>query len=185
MSNVNSPHGFGYVTINKPFPARTRVFDHLAADGDAIFQNDVVWANSGVSGEDAPPVQTFAEGATPGETIPLGVALNYAPASTLYQVHVNVDLDSEYEAQDNNANGTGIVATNMGKNANVDPTGVAGSTLTGFSGHQINTTGIAVTGTLDMHLLRRYPDVLNSFGPYCRILIKFNEMREATQTAGV
>lgn len=181
MSNPNNPNGFQYLTMNRGFPPRTRIYNKLASLGTAIFQHDVCHQVAGVSANDMAPVEPLGTG-TPGTSILLGVSAHYSAASTLARMHIYVDQDAEYVAQDNNAT-DGITGGNMGLNGNVDPT--AGSTVTGWSKHQINETGLATSSALDLHLLRRFPDPNNAFGPNCRIICKLNKNREAMNTAGV
>ena len=190
MANVNNPNGFNYVSVGKPYPPRTRVFNKLVGSGTAIFQNDVVYSPAGSSGQDQPPVASFNDGtAVVGTTIPQGVAVNFGSASLATRHSVIVDLDAEYQAQDNDPT-TGMLATDMGKNANLDKGSVAGSSTTGFSGMQLDKSGVtAVPSTsataFEFHLLKRWLDVFNAYGPNCRVLVKFNKEREATATVGV
>jgi|SRR5271168_2123102 len=183
MANVNNPFGFAYVSMYQGHPPRMREFPKVVADATAIFQNDVVMENTGVAATPTPPISSFAEG-TPGTTIPLGVAQSYGAASTATRHMVCVDYETYWVAQDNDPT-TGILGTNIGKNANVDPTGVAGSVTTGFSGNQIAISGIATTNSLDLHLISLFPDVNNAFGPHARVIVRFNKMREMGQIAGV
>lgn len=183
MANVNAPHGFQYVSVNRPYPPLTRTFLKQAGQATAIFQNDVVHEIAGVTGFDAAPIEPFGTG-TPGTTIPLGAALNYGPASTKTRHHVIVDNDAEFEAQDD-GDVDGLAAANMGLNALVS-TG-AGSTITGYSGHQIDEAGVTTSATAaDLKLLRLYPDPNNAFGSkYVRVLCKFLRLKENQNTAGV
>lgn len=182
MSNRDNPHGFQYLSVNRPYPPLTRTFFKQVGEALAIFQNDVVHQLAGVTGFDAAPIQAFG-GGTPGTSIPLGVAINYGPASTKTRHHVIVDNDAEFEAQDD-ADTDGLAAANMGLNALVS-TG-AGSTLTGYSGHEIDEAAISTSATgNDLKLLRLFPAPDNVFGPHARILCKFLRLKENQNTAGV
>jgi hypothetical protein len=135
---------------------------------------------AGVTGFSKAPIEALT---TPGTSIPLGVNMNYAPLSTRSRHHVIVDVDAEYEAQDD-SDTDGLTAANMGLNALVSLG--AGSTTTGFSGHEIDEAGIVTSATAsDVHLIGLYPDPNNNFGPWARVLCKFNRLREAQNTAGV
>lgn len=184
MANVNNPNGFLYSSINAELPPLMRLYEKISSATLAIFQQDIVYEPTGVSGHDAAPIKSFGDGATPGATQILGVAINYGAALTATKHTVIVDPVAEYHAQDNNAT-DGIASADMGKNANVDPTGVAGSVTTAWSGMQINETGINTTNSLDLHLLRRWPDPNNAFGSNCRVLVKINTPRETTLQVGV
>lgn len=180
MANSNNPFGFQYLTMNKGFPPLTRVFDKLSTLATAIFQQDLCHRVAGVIAHPRGVVEPFGTG-TPGTSIILGVAMHYSAASTAAPVHVMVDPAAEYVAQ---ATGTlGLLEADMGLNANMLAN--AGSTLTGFSKHVVNETGIATTSSLDMHLLRIFPDVLNAAGPYARVIVRLNKNREGIGTAGV
>ncbi len=182
-TNVDAPHGFHYVSINNPYPPLTRVYEKQSSQGTAIFQYDVVHQIAGVSGFDKAPIEPFGTG-TPGTTIPLGVAKNYGAASTRTRHSVIVDPRAEYEAQDD-GDTDGLVAANMGLNALVSVG--AGSTLTGYSGHEIDEAGIATSATAtDLKLLGLFPIIGNAFGSaHVRVLVKFNRLREGLNTAGV
>ncbi len=179
MANPNFPFGFQYLTSNKGMPPRTRIYDKLNTV-IAIFQNDVCHQVAGVTGHDMAPVEPLGTG-TPGTSILLGVSAHYSQTLTAARMHIYVDPDSEYVAQATNT--LGLTAANMGLNANIVTT--AGDTLTGFSKHTINETGVAVTSTFDVHLLRRFPDPSNAFGPAAKIICKLNKNREGINTAGV
>jgi hypothetical protein len=160
MANVDNPHGFQYVSKNCQYPPITRIYEKQSSQATAIFQNDVVHQIAGVSGFNKAPIEPFGTG-TPGTTIPLGVALNYGQASTRTKHHVITDTTAEFEAQDDDDT-DGLVAANMGLNALVS-TG-AGSTLTGFSGHEIDEAGVTTSATAaDVKLIGLYPDPNNVF----------------------
>jgi hypothetical protein len=180
MANVNQPHGFTYISIGAPYPPRIRTFNKVVGFGTAIFQQDVCALMAGAAGGgSAAPLEPLT---TPGTTIAAGVSLNFGAASTATRHHVITSQAAEFEAQDDNST-DGLILTNMGLNANATLT--AGNATTGFSKHQIAEAGIAVTSSMDMHLLRLFPDPNNAFGPNARIVIKFNGNREATATVGV
>lgn len=184
MANVDNPHGFAFVNLggSDGHPPRTRLYSHLASYSVAIFRNDVVYQPAGVAATDPPPVKPLGDGGTPGTTVPLGVARQYIPASTFGLCEVIVDQRAEYEAQDDDDT-DGFVAENMGLNALVS-TG-AGSTLTEFSGHEIDEAAIDTDTDNDVHLLRLYKDPKNAFGAHARILCRFMRLREGLNTVGV
>jgi hypothetical protein len=177
MANRDNPNGFQFLSIGRPYPPRIRTFIKLAAVATAIFQNDVVHEVDGASGSgEAAAVEPFGTG-TPGTTIPLGVALNYGPTLTKTRHHVIVDKDAEYVAQDD-GDTDGLALTDMGKRTNVS-TG-AGSTLTGYSGHEIDEATVHASAARDLLLLRLYPDPLNAFGSsHARVIVKFRSVSEA------
>lgn len=109
-------------------------------------------------------------GGTPGTTRFLGVALNYGAGSAVTRHAVIEQPDAIFVAQDDGSN-SGITAADIGLNANVLLT--AGSAR--LSGHEINASTKAVTGTLDLKLLRRHATAENEFGPFCRVEVIINK----------
>lgn len=176
MANRDNPNGLMYSSLNRPFPPLIRTFIKLAAYGTAIFQNDAVHEVNGAAGsENAPAIEPWAS-ATPGTTIPLGVAINYGPLSTKTRHHVIVDRDAEYHAQDNDDT-DGFVLADMGQRANIEAG--AGSTVTGFSGHELDESTLHASAARDVLLLRLWPDPDNVFGEHARILVKFRAVSES------
>lgn len=173
MANKNNPHGLRPLGVCQSGGAPViEPFSKLAAYATAIFRNDAVnrAADSGI--------QT---GGTPGTTLYSGVSLQYSPASTADTVLVMTSPDAIFEAQVNGS----LVEADLGLNANLLLT--AGSALTKLSKHEINATGVATTGTLDVHLLRRHavPVSQNDFGTNVRLEIVFNKHRMNPGVAGV
>ncbi len=179
MPNVDNPNGLQYSSINRPFPPLTRTFIKLAAYGVAIFENDVVLGVAGATGsENNQAIESWAA-ATPGTSIALGVARNYGPVSTKTRHHVIVDKDAQYHAQDNDDT-DGITLADIGKRANVEAG--AGSTLTGFSGHELDESTVHASSYRDVLLLGLWGDPLNVFGEHARILVKFISVQEEPLT---
>jgi hypothetical protein len=175
MANSDNPYGLQYMSMNRGFPPRIRTHIKIATYGTAIFQNDAVHEVNGAATSDpAAAIEPWAS-ATPGTTIPLGVALNYGAASTKTRHHVIVDPDAEYHAQDNDDT-DGFVIADMGQRCNIEAN--AGSTTTGFSGHELDESTLHVSDAKDVLLLRLYPDPLNAFGEHARIIVKFRATSE-------
>lgn len=175
MPNVDAPNGLIYSSINQGHPPLTRTFIKLAAVGTAIFQNDVVHELNGATGsENAAAIEPWGT-ATPGTTIPLGVAINYGAVSSRTRHHVIVDPGAEYHAQDNDDT-DGLVLADMGQRINVEA-GV-GSALTGYSGHELDESSLHASNAKDVLLLRLWPDPLNAFGEHARIIVKFRATSE-------
>jgi hypothetical protein len=154
-------------------PAPVEEFKKAVGYGTAIFQFDAV--NRVADG-------TIEASATPGTTLYSGVALNWGPAATATTHLVITDPHHCYVAQDNSA-APGLLEIDMGMNANLVLT--AGNVATQLSKHQVNATGIAVTATLDVHLLRKYDVPDNDYGPHCRVEIIFNSHRMNGAAVGV
>lgn len=183
MSNIDGAHGFRYLGNGRSSSPHVQGFDKPATAAVAIFKHDVVYQLGGASGEDAPPIKSFNDGATPGATIPLGVNFGaYGAALTKTRHDVIVDLMAEYEAQDDD-DSVGIIATDLGKNSNVAP--AAGVVASGESKFEISKTGVNVSNARDLQLLYRFPVPDNVFGPHCRIVVKFNTLRQIQPQTGV
>jgi hypothetical protein len=178
LANTDNPHGFAFHSSPGPYPPRTRTYIKLVGTGTAIFINDVCHFKAGTSAsEDGAVVEPFGTG-TPGTTIPGGVALNYGAVSTKTRHSVIVDDNAEYEAQDDGDSITGLPTTAAGQNANVIATaGDAAVDL--YSNHQIDGSSAAVTGSLDLYLIRKLPIADNAFGSdFVRFICRFNKLSE-------
>lgn len=171
MANNNNPHGLlplgtglsGGCLILEQYPK-------LAAYASAIFRYDAVNRVNGGN------LQT---GGVPGTTLYSGVAMDYSAASTAFNHTVIISPDAVFECQ---AAGT-LNFAQMGQNANLLLN--AGSAISKLSGHAIDDTTVAVTATLDLHLLKAYATLDNAYGQYARIEVVFNKSRLANAVAGV
>jgi hypothetical protein len=170
VSNVNNPHGLrplmrtmsgGEIQL---FP-----FLKLVGYGTALFVFDVVNRVTGGA---------IQGGGTPGTTVWSGVTLNGGAASTATTHQVLVSEDAVYEAQDGNFL-AGIVAANLGQNANLNLTVAGSTTRPNLSGHQIDDNTVATTSSLDLHLLNLLNVPNNALGPYARVEVRFNKQRMA------
>lgn len=202
MANANAPHGFEPIRTFHGGAMLTEEFIKLAANGNAIFRNDIAvrLTGSGLNSEGRTVGVIDTTGSfTPGTTLETGILLNYAVASKLTDHQVIVDPALIMEAQDDattssGAGGTGTNAADPGKNANanVSTAGTVFGTQAGkqgLSGHQIAANSIATTGTLDVHLIELLQvseaQGGNAFGANARIVCSFNRHRMANQVVGV
>lgn len=178
MSNSDRPHGLESTQLAQPYPEFIEPFVKLVGYGTAIFKNDVVYEVDGAAGSgDAPAIQAWGS-ATPGTTIPLGVACNYAPTLTRSTHEVITSPFTRYEAQDN-SDTDGFVLADMGQRANIEAN--AGSTTTELSGHELDESTLHATSTRDvrLHRLLGLPD--NDFGPWSRIIVSFLRTSQSIQ----
>ncbi len=126
------------------------------------------------------------EGAIIGVTQGLPV---YHPASTAQYLAVMEDPSALYWVQDNAASQATAPTLWAGKNANL--VSGSGSTVTGFSGWQLQATSVATTNTLDVKIIRPLQEADNVIGTTANTnmnakwLVKLNNSRFANQTAGV
>ena len=174
MSNANNPHGLRPLGISlSGGPAFIDKLSKIATYATAIFMYDAI--NRVADG-------SIEASATPGTTAYSGVSLDYGKASSATDHLVVISPDAIYETQNDDGT-TGLVAADMGLNANLILG--AGSATTKLSGHQIDQSTAQTTNTLDVHLLGllNVPD--NAFGAYARIEVVFNKHRMSPATAGV
>lgn len=182
MANNNFPHGLRPLGVALSGGAPVfEEFTKASGYGTAIFRYDAV--NRVADG-------TIEASASPGTTLYTGVSMNYGVLSTETKHTVCTSPDALYEAQDDgstytapNPDTVGINSQDAGMNANLVLT--AGDTTTKQSKHQIAASTLAVTATLDVHILGllNVPD--NDWGQYARCEIVFNKHRMAPASVGV
>jgi hypothetical protein len=97
------------------------------------------------------------------------------------------DPMQEYVAQEDGVVSS-LVAADMGLNVNAISTH-AGSTSTGISGMEIDSSSKATTATLAMQLLRPHPDdslsAAGAAGNHCRFIVKLNSAFMGSNVVGV
>jgi hypothetical protein len=178
VSNVNNPHGFRPLGFcfggGPPFVETMSKAVGLAT---AIYPWDLVARLADGS------ITSATGSITPGTTLISGVAVDYGAASLATDHLVMTDPNAMFEAQDN-AGGAGLLAVDMGLNANVIVS-VAGTLASKKSGHQIADSTKDVTATLDLHLLRLLNIPENAFGPNARIEVIINKHRMNPGVVGV
>lgn len=179
MANEDRPHGLAVIRRRGGGPLETRVFKKLAAFAIAIFKNDVCMQKAGdaTSGPVIEPGLT-----TPGTTQPSGIAVNYGAALTLTDQFLYTDWDIVFEAQDN-SDTDGFTAANCGLNGNIECN--AGSAVTKLSGHELDESTFAASGSTDVTLIDKFQDVTNNYGSWCRVECVFTHHREMPGVAGV
>lgn len=175
MANVDNPNGLHYCSWNRPYPPLTKLFVKLAAVTTGIFKNDAVHEVNGATGSGIAGALEPWGTATPGTTIPLGVAIDHAPASTRSVHHVITDKNAEYHAQDNDDT-DGLVLADMGQRINIEAG--AGNTVTKFSGHELDESSLHASDAKDVLLLRLLDVPDNVFGEHARIVVKFRSVSE-------
>ncbi len=171
MANNNNPHGLQPLgTGLSGGPLILEAYNALAAYATAIFRYDAVNRVSGGG---------LQAGGVPGTVLYSGVSMEYGAASVLTTHNVIISPDALYECQAV----TALTAAQMGLNANLILN--AGSITTKLSGHCIDDSTAAITGTLDLHLLKAYATLDNAYGAFARVEVVFNKSRLAALTAGV
>lgn len=188
MANDSRPNGLRPVgtTSGAKWNGQVNMYLCPSADGTAIFVGDAVKSGGTagaagviVNGQDCEGIATIAV-ATAADPI-RGVVVGFLPkqsdltvlhreASTNRIALVVDDPNVVYEIQ---ANGTGMVAADVGANANVVAT--AGSTTTGQSAFVLDESSVATTLTLQLRILGLVKRVDNAIGASDKVLVRINK----------
>lgn len=190
MANANTPFGLRPVRHRNGAPyngAATRYYVP-ASDSTALFLGDpVIIAGSA----DADGVATVTRATAAGGAYVLGVVVSVEPitrdsttyreASTARYVYVADDPDLVFEVQEDAAGGA-LAAADVGLNA--DLVAGTGSTLTGLSAFQLDTSTKATTNTLQLRILgfKQAPD--NEIGANAKVLVAIN-LHALRNTTGI
>lgn len=203
MTNSNTPYGLVPVK-NSPFVEIPKNYYYIPSSyGTALFIGDPV-IKTGTSNTanvlgDARP---FAAGSLPeinkatagdankvtGVIIgflanPLNLNIAYNPASTERVAIVADNPLQEFQIQEETA-GTALAVTAVGLNANV-VFAESGSTVTGLSGVELDTSTPATDATLQLKILRLVDAPNNAIGQHAKWRVKINNHTEANVTSGI
>jgi hypothetical protein len=192
MANADRAAGFlpvRYIT-GAPYNGAADVYSTATGDATAIFLGDPVKL-SGTSTTINGVVYADVDQAATGDVI-IGVvvgvlpvtndSLIYRAASTARRLLVATDPSLLYEIQEVSG-GTALTAAAIGLNA--DFVVGTGSTITGFSGVELNNVGEAVTNTLDLQILGLVSRADNEVGEHAKWLVRINRHQFANQVAGI
>jgi hypothetical protein len=192
MANADRAAGFlpvRYIT-GAPYNGAADVYSTATGDATAIFLGDPVKL-SGTSTTINGVVYADVDQAATGDVI-IGVvvgvlpvtndSLIYRAASTARRLLVATDPSLLYEIQEVSG-GTALTAAAIGLNA--DFVVGTGSTITGFSGVELNNVGEAVTNTLDLQILGLVSRADNVVGEHAKWLVRINRHQFANQVAGI
>lgn len=179
MPNVSRVRGFRAVGTLSGSPVSGATMKYAVAVGNAT----AIFPGDGVALNDDGTVSPVAAGG-----LMLGVCASvvvdrkiaatehpgYLPASTAGDILVFVGQDIIYEIQEDSVGGA-LAATIVG--SNVDMIAGAGSTTTGASGHQLDssTNLDAAPGTAQLRVLALDPRVDNEIGAQAKWHIRINE----------
>lgn len=162
MANVNIARGLIPVRdkFGRPYNGQCNLYMAPATYATALFVGDPVIITGTADADGIPEVNVATAGATNKIT---GVIVGfrptqatdpvYGPASTLRYIWVSDDPFLIYECQANVT--AAVAATDIGTNINL--IAGSGSTVTGFSGWQANTTSMASDATYQMTIERLVP----------------------------
>lgn len=192
MANADRAAGFlpvRYIT-GAPYNGAADVYSTATGDATAIFLGDPVKL-SGTSSTINGVVYADVDQAATGDVI-IGVvvgvlpvtndSLIYRAASTARRLLVATDPSLLYEIQEVSG-GTALTAAAIGLNA--DFVVGTGSTITGFSGVELNNVGEATTATLDLQILGLVSRADNEVGEHAKWLVRINRHQFANQVAGI
>lgn len=192
MANVDAPRGLVPVSMldGSAYSASVRLFSTASGDGTAIYVGDPVKlsnTSSTVDGLEYIDVDQAATGdviagVVVGFVAETEASLVYRAASTTRLALVETGQDVLFEIQEVSG-GTALAAADMGLNA--DFVVAAGSTVTGYSGVELNNVGEATTNTLDLQIIGKSPRPDNAIGEHCKWLVRINRSQWANQVAGI
>lgn len=190
MANANTPWGMRPVRHRNGAPyngAATRYYVP-SSDSTALYIGDaVIIAGSA----DANGVATVTKATAGGNNYILGPVVavepitrdstTYREASTARYVWVADDPDLVFSIQED-AVGGALAAADVGLNASlVDGTG---STITGLSGQQLDTSTKATTATLALRIIGFDQGVANEIGANAKVLVTIN-LHTLRNTTGI
>lgn len=194
MANPDIVRGLvpvGYVG-GAPYNGAFREYSVAAADTTAIFVGDLVTTvgvgtAQTINGKVMLDVVQAATGnvftgVVVGVKPDTATSLPYRAASTLRVLYVADDPNLLFEIQEVSG-GTPLTANDLGLNANVVVG--SGSTVTGYSGMELNNSGEANTNTLDLKLVGFVNRPDNAIGEHAKWLVRINRHRHVDQLAGV
>ena len=192
MANANIPRGlipYRY-TWGQKYNGAANIYSVPAAYGTALYIGDPLVATGASDANGIPVVQIataaggnytigamvgIVNGGAPGApTIPVTRDLPiYHPASTAQYILVADDPNLLFEIQEDSVGGSIAMATAGTKNA--DLVAGTGSTTTGFSGWQLDSSTIQTTNTLQLRLIQGLTQTDNTMAATnAKWLVKIN-----------
>jgi hypothetical protein len=181
VANSNAPSGFSPVRFanGRPYNGAVTRYFVPATDATALFIGDPVILAGSADSRGIPTVTRATAGGgayTTGVVVsfdpdPANLTLTYRPASTARYVQVADDPDLLFEIQEDSV-GSSLAATNVGQNA--DFVAGTGSTSTGQSGFQLDSSTANVTNTLQCRIVALANREDNDIGTNAKWLVTFN-----------
>ena len=180
MANIDKAFGLRAIG-NLSATGAQKQYGYEIADnqGGTIFQGDLVALSAGFITRFLPATHTAAVGVFNGcnyidPTTGKPTFKNFYPGSvniTAGKIIADVidDPNQLFLVQCD----AGFVAADVGKNADVIGTG--GSTTSGISTMELNSSTLAVTAALNLKVVGLYNDVNNEFGTNAVVVVKINE----------
>ena len=191
MANSDTATGLSPVQYlnGAPYNGQTNTYQIAAAEASGnIHVGDAVSLAGGLDATGR--YQLVTKGAINGVFVGVITAvemetadsLPYRAALTLRNVHVADDPNIVFEIQED-GDTTPIAVANGTKNASLILG--TGSTTTGLSGWEIDSTTVAATATLDLLLLRLADRPDNEVGAYAKWLVRLNNHQYVDGSLGV
>ena len=181
MANIDKASGLRPIG-NLSATGAQKQYGYEIADNQAgtIFQGDLVALSAGFITRFLPATHTAAVGVFNGcsyidPTTGKPTFKNFYPGSinvAAGQV-INADVLDDPNQLFLIQCDAGFVAADVGKNADVIGTG--GSTTSGISTMELNSSTLAVTAALNLKVVGLYNDVNNEFGTNAVVVVKINE----------
>lgn len=192
MANPDIVRGFipSSGLSGQPYNASITTFATASGDSVAVFIGDPVKLVGTASTVNGAIYSDVAQAAT-GDVIQgvvVGVladtrdSLTYRAASTVRLLLVETNPATLFELQEVSG-GTPLAAADIGLNANFVVG--SGSTVTGYSGVELNNSGEATTNTLDVQIVGFVNRPDNAVGENAKWLVRLNRVQYANQIAGV
>lgn len=192
MANADTPFGLRPVAnvSSGSYTGGVRAYSVPTSDSTAIFIGDpvkIVGTSQTINGVIYSDVAQAATGDVISGVV-VGVlpvtadSLTYRAASTQRILLVNDDPNALFEIQEVSG-GTPLDANAIGLNA--DFVVGSGSTVTGYSGVELNNATEATTNTLDLKIVGFVNAPDNAVGEHAKYLVRINRHRFVNQIAGV
>lgn len=192
MANADAPFGLRPVSHRNgaPYNGATRTYSTAAGDGTALFIGDPVKLAGTAQTIGGSVYQDVTRAATGDVVVGVVVAaepsnrdsLVYRAASTQRLLKIADDPSLLFEIQEVSG-GTALAANDIGLNA--DFVVGAGSTVTGYSGVELNNATEATTNTLDLQIIGLADRADNAVGEHAKWLVRINRHQHANQVAGI
>jgi hypothetical protein len=192
MANVNSAFGLRPVryTSGAPYTGAVERFFLPSSDGTAMFIGDAVDLAGSADTDGTTP--TVIRGGSDSSTLLVGVivafeadptnlALQYRTASTNRYCYVATDPELLFEAQEDSV-GNNLAAVDMGENVTL--TYGSGSTVTGLSAGQLDSSTHVTTAGYPIRLVSLVARPDNALGTNGKFLVRIANHRRRS-TAGV
>jgi hypothetical protein len=190
MANADAPRGlapYGYRN-GKPYTGAANKYHVPASDETALLINDPVKlaGSADATGRYATVTRAAAGdpilGVVVGIDAPLADSTIYRVASVATYVLIADDPDLIFEIQEDSAGGA-LTANSVGLNA--DLVAGTGSTFTGMSGFELDSSTADTTASLDFQIIGLSPREDNVLGTNAKWLVKPNNHARAAAATGV